>query len=380
MDSKTLNSFIKKHNSVLGITGNYARMPVAEKIKNIDKALRRKGPALVPIREEYKGLKSQQKSKDTAKKEKQKAKVKPKKPTKASFVPVKGSPENINPGGFTGADYIEKEKAEKSAIAKKEYEKEKKKKEKAEKEKAGGGTKKPRPKPELKGKAPILYIPRRLGDPRLQPQFRPELNTIDLNETWRSGLMLGKLPKGLIVKPGESTIGKVKDKLAPYKVDGERGVSLQTQRNNALSNVFNLVLDQAVLEGEIKVMERKMEEDTRREREERRERARLEAEAKAKYERELRDRRRRQGLDPSTGRPLTADQKRGFDPRTMFKAINQYSGLEEWIDKETGMKVGPRVKPFYEKYSKTERKKTSGIVLKDGKYIDSEDGSEIRLF
>jgi len=62
MDAKSLNAFVKKHNDILGITG-YARMPVAEKIKKIETALRRKSPALAGPREEYKKLKEGQKEK-----------------------------------------------------------------------------------------------------------------------------------------------------------------------------------------------------------------------------------------------------------------------------------------------------------------------------
>ena len=380
MDAKSLNAFVKKHNDILGITG-YARMPVTEKIKKIETALRRKSPALAGPREEYKKLKEGQKEKVKAgggraggykgsgqvtasgkqvrEQPKKPVKKAPQKPMASSFVPERVPERKDRPmpkepketkGVFYTANTGELQQQQKG-LKDKERRDKKKAEKKAEKLK----------KSIIKIEG-VDYEVRRLTEPGspgigegqgifdIKTGTRVEEDPDDTNpDEWvKKGQTIHRKNK----KPAKAEVDPDIAKIvasATARAEKFKQDKLREEALSASSNVFNLVLDNVVEIGEREggpVDIRRAEAEVRKARQvlidqskqrDKEERERREQKRKELREKEKRDeeRRREQARRGGGGR-ARADY---FDPKTMFKAKNQLGGWDH-ISKETGMKVG----------------------------------------
>ena len=416
MDAKSLNAFVKKHNDILGITG-YARMPVAEKIKKIETALRRKSPALAGPRAEYKQLKEGQKEKvkagggraggykgsgqvtasgkqvrDQPKKPVKKA---PQKPMASSFVPErapqrKDRPMPKEPKETAQVFYspnIGQIRAQQKGLTDKERRDKKKAEKKAEKLKKSNIT--------IEG---VKYEVRRLTEAGT-PQTGEGQGIFDI----KTGTMVEEDPDDTNpnewVKKGQ-TIHKKNKKPAKVEVDPEiakivasasaradkfKADKLREEALSASSNVFNLVLDNVVRIGEREggpVDIRRAEAEVKKARQvlkdqqkedDRQRGLRREAKRKELLEKEKRDQRRRQekrereqragggsdfgpqDADRLFGAPIGRNNQKFapkvyshrtgavsgvFNPQTMYKVSRGAGGGFDYIDKDSGMKVG----------------------------------------
>tara|TARA_R110001592_G_scaffold86176_3_gene254416 strand:+ start:7340 stop:8437 length:1098 start_codon:yes stop_codon:yes gene_type:complete len=330
MDSKSLNAFVKKHNDILGITG-YARMPVAEKLKKIETALRRKSPALVVPRAEFKTLKEGQKEKVKAgggraggfkgsgqvtasgkqAKEQPKKPVKkaPQKPMASSFVPDR-VPDRVDRPIPTDPNQVAQVFYSPGQHYRERQRKGVKDLERRDKKKSAGGAVPPK-----KEKQPAKA---------------------------RVSSLMGEGDKF-----SEDNLAKIVAS-ATARADRAKQNKIREEALSATSSVLNLTLDNVVQIGEreggpVDLRRAKAEVDkayqvlvdqsAQRDREDQAKRV---AKRKELTEKTKRDEQRRPARSAGG-----APRRDSFNPKFQFMAENSLGGFDI-IDKDTGMKVGSR--------------------------------------